>query len=373
MIQVFLSHSRHDDKLAIRIAKDLKKENIKAWLYEWEILVGESISSEIQRALDKSKFIIVLLTNESIKSSWVQKEWQSLLYREVQTNEFTVLPIKGDKCKIPTLLQDKYYADISSNYDKGVRELITSIKQKSGNDNYTEKGLESRDFVNNINGDLMTQIEIKISKDYNAYSEKDQNSLMAAIKELLGGDSDIKITKIRPGSIIVKLEMSEKKAREFFKNFKKLMNKQQDITDAWMISDENNEEIDIKMSENYKGLAKTYTSPEIILDYVEGKLLINGRAITEDATMIFGPVLDWLLEYKTLSKNKFLNVSICMDYYNSGCSKYILQMFKDIKELENSNFKINIEWMVDGEDESMLEDIHDIESILDLDINIIPI
>jgi TIR domain len=129
MPNVFLSHSRADKPLARRIAVDLSMSGIKVWFDEWKIKVGHSITQCIERGLDDADFVIVLLTSHSVSSGWVQKEWRSRIGDEASSHGIYILPVLAEDCEIPRLLKDKKYADIRNNYNSGLRDLITAIRE----------------------------------------------------------------------------------------------------------------------------------------------------------------------------------------------------------------------------------------------------
>ena len=67
------------------MAHDLKNAGIKVWFDAWDILPGHSIPEEIQKALDRSDFVVVLLSHQAISSVWVGKEWQSQVGLEAES------------------------------------------------------------------------------------------------------------------------------------------------------------------------------------------------------------------------------------------------------------------------------------------------
>lgn len=128
MTSVFLSYSHRDREVAARLASDLTNKAIRVWLDEWEILVGDSITQRVQQGLSQVDFVTLLLTAHSVGSGWVEKEWQSQIGLEAEKKQIRILPVKADSCEIPLLLRDKRYADISTDYDKGLSDLIRAIQ-----------------------------------------------------------------------------------------------------------------------------------------------------------------------------------------------------------------------------------------------------
>jgi hypothetical protein len=136
----FLSHSSLDKNLARRIAVDLSMSGIKVWFDEWEIAVGHSITQRVEKGLDDADFVIVLLTNHSVASGWVQKEWRSRIGDEASSHGIYVLPVLAENCDIPRLLRDKKYADLRGDYNRGLRDLISSIRAHAGKDRPVSAG-----------------------------------------------------------------------------------------------------------------------------------------------------------------------------------------------------------------------------------------
>lgn len=128
MPMVFLSHSSSDKSLAKRIAVDLQMSGIQVWFDEWNIQVGHSISQRIEKGLDDADFVVVVLTTRSVSSGWVQKEWRSKIGDEAASQNIHILPVLAEDCELPRLLQDKKYADLRSDYNRGLGELISAIR-----------------------------------------------------------------------------------------------------------------------------------------------------------------------------------------------------------------------------------------------------
>lgn len=128
---VFISHSSKDKPFIRRLTSDLTKADIKVWLDEQNIMVGDSISERISQALAKSDFFIIAVSKHSGGSDWVQRELNSSIMAELSRRAIHILPIKLDDTAMPTLLADKMYADFSTSYDTGLRHLVDAIKAKS--------------------------------------------------------------------------------------------------------------------------------------------------------------------------------------------------------------------------------------------------
>lgn len=127
--KVFLSHSSKDKPTVISLALDLKRNGIFSWLDAFDILPGESIVSKINDGLNECDFVVLFLSKNSVTSNWVKKEWETMLWDEVNSNKVKIIPVKLDECELPKILQTKKYIDMSLDYQSGLFQLIDVIKK----------------------------------------------------------------------------------------------------------------------------------------------------------------------------------------------------------------------------------------------------
>ncbi|MDO6513347.1 toll/interleukin-1 receptor domain-containing protein [Neptuniibacter sp. 2_MG-2023] len=124
---IFISHSSEDKPFARWVATDLKASGHKPWLDEWEINVGESIPAKISLGVKEADFVIVILSENSINSNWVEREWQNKYWDEVSSGNIHVLPVLYRDCEIPELLKTKKYADFRNSYNDGLEDVLSAI------------------------------------------------------------------------------------------------------------------------------------------------------------------------------------------------------------------------------------------------------
>ena len=127
MAKIFLSHSSKNKKFVYRLGEDLRALDHEPWLDEWEIKVGECIPSKIDHAIGEADYVIIVLSPDAVKSGWVDREWKSKYWDEIEQNEIFVLPVLFRDCKIPNLLRTKKYADFRNNYSAGFVKLMGAI------------------------------------------------------------------------------------------------------------------------------------------------------------------------------------------------------------------------------------------------------
>jgi hypothetical protein len=127
MSSIFLSYSSKDGSVANKLARDLEKLGHSIWFDEWDIKVGECIPSKIEKGIADSDFVVIILTPNSVTSGWVEREWKTKYWQEIEKKETMVLPVLAETCEVPLLLKTKKYADIRNEYQIGIAELAISI------------------------------------------------------------------------------------------------------------------------------------------------------------------------------------------------------------------------------------------------------
>jgi predicted peroxiredoxin len=70
----FISHSSKDKPFVRQLAADLVAAGVQIWLDEQRIRVGDSIPERIAQGVAESDFFLVVISADSVKSAWVQKE-----------------------------------------------------------------------------------------------------------------------------------------------------------------------------------------------------------------------------------------------------------------------------------------------------------
>src|SRR5215207_8684596 len=87
---IFISHSSRDKAVASHLATRLNFCAIDVWLDDWELEVGQSLTDEIAKAMDDSRFIAILITENYNKTVWTKTEYKKALARE-QKEKRTVM------------------------------------------------------------------------------------------------------------------------------------------------------------------------------------------------------------------------------------------------------------------------------------------
>ncbi|MDA3883993.1 MAG: toll/interleukin-1 receptor domain-containing protein [Candidatus Delongbacteria bacterium] len=138
MIRIFISYSSQDSKFADRLAQDLGKMGVNLFYAKWMIKVGDSIVEKINTALLSHDILLVILSNSSVNSHWVNRELNSSLMRQLNKQNIRIFPVLLKSCVIPPLLADIKYADFTIEYQSGLNELLFAFEADIDLERYLE-------------------------------------------------------------------------------------------------------------------------------------------------------------------------------------------------------------------------------------------
>jgi hypothetical protein len=90
---VFVCHASEDKKYARELVYALQQEGAGVWFDEYELEVGDSIRSAIEKGLADSRFGVVILSHNFFAKHWPQKELDGLTALESSDGRSRVLPV----------------------------------------------------------------------------------------------------------------------------------------------------------------------------------------------------------------------------------------------------------------------------------------
>lgn len=116
-----------------------------------------------------------------------------------------------------------------------------------------------------------------------------------------------------------------------------------------------------------KTYIKTEKTPEVVLDYKKGTISIKGICVPEDPKSFFDPIVKELNNYKGTTSG--LLFEIYLEYFNTGASKCLLNLFMEASKVEGEFGKLVIDWFIEEGDEELKEAGEVFEEITKLKFN----
>ena len=93
----FLSYSSKDDDFARRLYEGLQAKNIRAWFAPEDLKIGDRFRSRIDESIRIHDKLVIILSANSVNSSWVESEVESALDREQKEGKDVLFPIAIDE------------------------------------------------------------------------------------------------------------------------------------------------------------------------------------------------------------------------------------------------------------------------------------
>ena len=123
--EIFLSHSSQDKNFTDLVVETLRRHGIPVWYSRTNILGARQWHDEIGEALIRCDWFALILSPDSVKSTWVKRE---LLFA-LNDNRFAnkIVPILFQSCDYKNLswtLSLFQIIDFRENLDDGFRELL---------------------------------------------------------------------------------------------------------------------------------------------------------------------------------------------------------------------------------------------------------
>ena len=120
-------------------------------------------------------------------------------------------------------------------------------------------------------------------------------------------------------------------------------------------------------------------TPGINFNLEANNFEVSGVSRPEDVRGFFDNPLGWLREFEESvlrrpdQKYQISRIRLIfkMAYFNSSSSKYMIQMLKHFKHLEEAGITVTVDWYYDEGDENMREDGEELADAVDMTFNYI--
>jgi uncharacterized protein YjbI with pentapeptide repeats len=98
----FISYSSKDDEFAKRIHADLQSKGVRCWFAPHDLPIGGKILDEIDAAIRLRDKVLLILSEHSIGSGWVEDEVKTAYEEERRRKQTTLFPIRLDDAVMET-------------------------------------------------------------------------------------------------------------------------------------------------------------------------------------------------------------------------------------------------------------------------------
>jgi hypothetical protein len=110
--RAFLSHAHLDKKFVDGLYRWLSEiAGFRVWYDSFEFPNG-LIAAELGKAVENCQAAILVLTEASVASGWVEEEWNICINEQKSVPDFQIVLLKLDDCKLPASLRVRKYIEI---------------------------------------------------------------------------------------------------------------------------------------------------------------------------------------------------------------------------------------------------------------------
>jgi hypothetical protein len=128
----------------------------------------------------------------------------------------------------------------------------------------------------------------------------------------------------------------------------------------------NRESISVDLKSYY--IEPTAKTPQVDLNHLTGELILSGRSIPENATLLYENVLKWILEYVKNPRHT-TNLRFNLEYFNTASSIWLAKIVRGLCSIKNNENTLLIHLYFDMEefDNMEVEDLKDaLSPIIDM-------
>jgi hypothetical protein len=98
----FISYSSQDDEFAHRIHADLQNSEVRCWFAPHDLPIGDKILDALDAAIRLRDKVVLILSEHSIKSDWVEDEVTAGFEEERKRGQIVLFPVRLDEAVLHT-------------------------------------------------------------------------------------------------------------------------------------------------------------------------------------------------------------------------------------------------------------------------------
>lgn len=146
----FISYASQDEAFARGLRADLEAAKVETWYAPKDIPIGARIRTELDRAVQSSDLVVLILSKGSVESHWVEQEVETAFELERKTRSIRLLPIRVDDAVMQSvsgwashLRRTRNIGDFSNaverneNYQIALNRLLEAVRNAATNEDPT--------------------------------------------------------------------------------------------------------------------------------------------------------------------------------------------------------------------------------------------
>jgi hypothetical protein len=98
----FISYSAHDQEFCERLHTDLQAAGVRCWFAAEDMKIGDRFRDAIESAIRMHDKLLLVLSDNSVKSDWVRSEVEGAFERETRERKPVLFPVRLDEAVMDT-------------------------------------------------------------------------------------------------------------------------------------------------------------------------------------------------------------------------------------------------------------------------------
>jgi hypothetical protein len=128
---IFLSHHSSDKPWVIALKAALVARGVTVWLDQDEIRPGDLYIDALERGVEASRCVAVVISPRSLKSRWVKEEYSRALQMfNSRERDVRIVPCLVQEAALPGFLANRHYVDFRdpARFENGVNQLRRAVQ-----------------------------------------------------------------------------------------------------------------------------------------------------------------------------------------------------------------------------------------------------
>jgi hypothetical protein len=132
MTEIFLSYAHEDLGVALQVYEYLSfYPSAKVWLDKESLLAGQEWSLEVEKAIERADYFVLLVSRHTLDRGYVQREIRKALevLDTIPEGGTFFLPVRIEDCEMPFHRANQLHrVDLFPNFKKGAHELVEAMR-----------------------------------------------------------------------------------------------------------------------------------------------------------------------------------------------------------------------------------------------------
>jgi hypothetical protein len=136
----FISYSSKNHEVAERLYADLQSKGVRCWFAPEDLKIGDKFRQQIDESIKRHDKLLLILSEQSISSAWVEEEVESAFEREHREKRLVLFPVRIDDAVInceeawaASLRRTRHIGDFTfwkehDAYQKAFNRLLRDLK-----------------------------------------------------------------------------------------------------------------------------------------------------------------------------------------------------------------------------------------------------